>query len=813
MGLVRDLLFSLRALRRNPGFALTAMLSLAVGIGAVTAIFTLVNSLLLRPLPGVTAPARLVNVFRNEAGEKHHLGGFPLLDYRDYRDASRTLAGLAVYTDRALSLTRHGDSQLVAAQIVSGNYFDVLGARPMRGRFFLPEEDRTRGSHRVVVISQTLWQRRFGGDPALIGGQLILNGIPFTVIGVAGGGFGGTFFGFVYDLWLPTAMAPAVLQRSDLEDRRTVWLEAVGRLRPGVSPARAQAEMNTIAGRLAHEYPEDRRHEIALAPVTGYDRELQGGVVSFLAVLLAVSLFVLLIACVNVASMQLARATARGKEIAIRLAIGMARARLTRQLLTESVLLAVLGGAGGVLLAGWGLDLLRGFQPPFGIALVLDFSLDGRVLGFALLLSLLCGVAFGLVPARQAAHADLVPALKDTASGGSRRGARIRSAFVVAQVAVSLLLLVTAGLFLRALQHAGALDPGFDPGHVETVTLDPSVLGLDKPRSQQLFLRLGERVAGLPGVQAVTLADATPLGLGNLFGSSRTEIKVAGRQPPPGKDAFEVEDSVIGTRYFETLRIPLLAGRDFGEGDRAGAHLVAIVNATMARHFWPGEDPIGKRFARDNQAVEVVGLARDSKTSRVTEEPHDYLYLPFLQVPGTRMTLFARAAGDPTTLAPALRREVRQLAENLPSLSLGTMQESIAVSRLPQRIAATVASLLGLTGLLLAAIGIYGVVSYSVSLRHREIGIRMALGARQASVLRLVVRQGLQLALIGVAIGTGGALVLSRLLAGLLFGVSPSDPLTFASIAALLAATAMAASFVPARRAARIDPMRAFRAG
>jgi len=456
---------------------------------------------------------------------------------------------------------------------------------------------------------------------------------------------------------------------------------------------------------------------------------------------------------------------------------------------------------------------LRGFQPPFGIPLVFDFHLDGRVLAFALLLSLLCGAAFGLVPARQAAHADLVPALKDTAAGGGRRGARIRSAFVVAQVAVSLLLLVTAGLFLRALQHADALDPGFDPRHVETVALDPSVLGFDKPRSQQLFLRLGERVAGLPGVQAVTLADSIPLGLGNLFGSSRTQIKVAGRQPPPGKDAFEVEDSVIGTRYFETLRIPLLAGRDFGDRDRAGAPPAAIVNATMARHFWPGEDPVGKRFVRDGQVVEVVGLAADSKTSRVTEEPHDYLYLPFLQVPGTRMTLCIRAAGDPAALAPALRREVRQLAADLPILGLMTMQESIAVSRLPQRIAATVASLLGLTGLLLAAIGIYGVVSYSVTLRHHEIGIRMALGARQASVLRLVVRQGVQLALIGVAIGTGGALALSRLLAGLLFGVSPSDPLTFASIAALLAATAMAASFVPARRAARIDPMRAFRAG
>ncbi|HVT61706.1 MAG TPA: ABC transporter permease [Thermoanaerobaculia bacterium] len=813
MGVVRDLIYSLRALRRSPWFSITAVASLAIGIGASTAIFTLVNSLLLRPLPGVAEPERLVNVFRNEVGEKRQLGGFPLAAYRDYRDFNDVFFGLAVFTDRALSLTRNGESELVAAQVVSGNYFAVLGARPAKGRFFLPEEDRTRGTHRVAVVSHALWRRRFGGDPSLVGKELILNGIPFTVIGIAAEGFGGTFFGFVSDVFLPTAMADLVLQRTDLENRHTVWLEAIGRLRPGVSPARAQAGMNTIARRLALEHPEDRNFEIALTPMTGYDRDIQSGVVGLLAVLLAVAGFVLLIACVNVAGMLLARAAVRSKEIAIRLALGMARARLIRQLLTESVFLALLGAGGGFLLASWGLALLRQFEPPLGIRLVFDFTPDLRVLGFTLAISVVCGLAFGMVPARQAASRDLVPELKEGAGQGRSGAARLRSAFVVGQVAVSLLLLITAGLFLRALHHAASAYPGFDPNQVETVTLDPAVLGYDNARSRELFMRLSERVAALPGVLAVCLADATPLGLGNLFGTSRTPVKVDGRQPPAGQDAFKVEYSRIGTRYFEVLRIQLLRGRDFSAADRERGHPVAVVNETMARHFWPGEDPIGKRFLQNNQVVEIVGLAKDSKYSRVNEDPRDFLYLPFPQAPGSRMTLFARVGGSPTALAPAVRREVRQLAGNLPILSLMTMLESIAVSRLPQRIAATVASLLGLTGLLLAAVGIYGVVSYSVAQRKREIGMRMALGAHQGDVLRLVVRQGLVLALAGVGIGTVGALALSRLLAGLLFGLSPSDPVTFFGIAILLVATALGASFFPARRASRTDPMEALRAG
>lgn len=813
MDFLRNVGYGLRTLRRNPGFTVTAILSLAIGIGATTAIFTLVNALLLRPLPGVAEPERLVNMFRKEKGEVRHHGGFPLATYRDYRDGNDVLSGLAVYTDRALSMTRNGESQLVAAQIVSGNYFSLLGVKPAKGRFFLPDEDRTLGSHPVAVVSYSLWQRRFAGDPSLVGKDLILNGTPFTIIGIASKGFGGTFFGFVYDVWIPTAMADRVLKRTDLQSRSTTWLEAVGRLKPGVSQVRAQAALNTIAQRLAQQYPEDRNFEVFLLSLTGYDEDLRGGVVGFLAVLLAVALLVLLIACVNVASMLLARSIVRSKEIAIRLALGMARPQLVRQLLTESLLLALLGGVVGVLLANWGVDLMRKFEPPSGIPLVFDFTLDVRVLGFALVLSVLSGLLFGMMPARQILKPDLVPSLKDNPEFASWGRARIRSAFVVAQVAVSLLLLVTAGLFLRALQHATSADPGFDVTGVEVLSLDPSVLGYDDARSRAFFLQLRDRVARWPGVQAVSLADSTPLGLGNLFGSSRTPIKIAGRQPPPGTDAFKVEYSRIGPRYLEVLRIPLLKGRDFTDADREGAPRVAIINETMGRHFWPGEDPIGKRLTHQDRIVEIVGLAKDSKYSRVNEAPRDYMYLPFLQVAGTRMTLFARKAGDPSSLAPALRQEVRERAENLPILNLMTMSESIAISRLPQRIAATVVSGIGLVGLLLAALGIYGVVSYSVAQRKRELGIRMALGAHRGDVLRLVVRQGLVLTLVGVAIGALGAFAVSRLIASLLLGLSPSDPLVFFGVALLLVATAMVASLLPARRAAQTDPMVAFRLG
>src|SRR6202158_1006823 len=805
-----DVAYSLRALRKNPWFTLTALLSLTLGIGATTTIFTLVEAVLLRALPGVVEQQRLVNVRLREVGD---INAQPFIwpAFRDLRQVETATTGMATFSDHLFSLKRHEEPELVAGQIVSGNYFAVLGVQPLQGRFFTPDEDGVESTHPVAVISHALWQRRFGGDPHLVGSQIRLNGVPLTVVGISPRGFGGTFIGFVYDVWVPNGMARLLLQRQDLFGPHFHGFEVVGRLRPGTSRQQAQAAMSTILRRRAHAHPEERNLELVLAPVTGFDLELRGGVIAFLSILFAVSLFVLLIACINVANLVLARGEVRRKEIAIRLALGTSRRRLVGQLLAESMVLAVLGGPAGVLAATWGIALLRRLEPPAGVPLVFDFSLDAGVLGFALLLSVGSGLVVGLLPALQSSRTDLVASLKEGIT--SRGRSRWRSSFVVGQVAASALLLVTAGLFLRALQHAAALPPGFEPRGVEVTTLDPSVLGYDDARSRQLFLRLQDRLAALPGVEMVSLSDKTPLGFGSIFGGQRTRIRVEGRQPPPGVDDFKVEFNAIGPCFFDLLRIPLLRGRDFTPADRAGTPPVAIVNETMARHFWPGVDPVGRWFEHEGRQVVIVGLAKDSKYVRVTEAPRDHLYLAYAQRTSPRMTVLLRTAGAPAALAPAVRREIRREAPSLPILNLLTMNDSIAIARLPQRLAASVASVMGSIGLLLAGIGLYGVVAYSVSQRRREIGVRMALGAGRNPALWLMVRRGGSLALVGLVLGALAALGLGQLLAGLLFGLRPSDPVTYLGISLLLLATATLASLLPAYRASQADPMDTFRDG
>jgi predicted permease len=811
MSFLHDLAYSLRTLRKNPWFTFTAVVSLAIGIGASTTMFTLIDAFLLRALPGVHEPRRLVNVRLREAGDINFLSfSWPAL--RDLQQADTATTGLATFSDHPFSFTRHGEAQLVAGQIVSANYFDVLGVKPFQGRFFVPDEDGLANVRAVAVVSYTFWQRRLGGDPRALDSQIMLNGVPLTVVGIAPKGFGGTFVGFVYEFWVPNGMAPLLLQRHGLFERKNRWFEVVGRLRPGASVAQARASMNTIYQRLARIYPEERNLEVVPSTVTGFDLELRGGVIAFLSILMGVSLFVLVIACINVANLVLARGVSRSKEIAIRVALGMGRKRLVRQLLTESVALAVLGGAVGVLAAGWGVALLRSLEPPVGIPLVFDFTIDVRILGFALLVSLLSGAAFGLLPALQVSRHEPVSALKESATR-TAGGARLRGLFVVGQVAVSALLLITAGLFLRALQHAASLTPGFEPRGVEIVTLDPSVLGYDAAKSRDFFLRLQDRLAALPGVEKVAMANKTPLGFGSLFGGQRTTLRVEGREPPPGVDGFKVEFNAVGPGYLEVLHIPLLRGREFRPQDLADTPPVALVNETMARHFWPGQDAVGKRFWHEGHWVDIVGLARDSKYVRVTEAPRDHLFLAFTQRPSPQMTYFLRTPQSAASLAPAVRAEVRRSAPGLPILNLMTMNESIAISRLPQRVAAAVATSLGATGLLLATVGLYGVVAYSVSQRRRELSIRMALGADRGDIRRLIVQQGVLLAVAGVVTGTLGALALSHVLAGLLFGLSPSDPVTFGGISVLLLAVSAVASLLPASRAARTDPMAMFRQG
>jgi predicted permease len=836
--LIKDLKFGARTLGKNPGFTAVAALTLALGIGANTAIFSFVNAVLLRPLP-VAEPERLVYVFGGTRANPYNVSSYP--DYVDYRDRNQVFSDLIAYSPITLSLTSDDQADSISGLIVTGNYFDALGVRAARGRTFLPEEDTTPGGHSVAVISHRLWQDRFAGDPQVTSRRLLLNGQPFTIVGVAPAGFDGAEAGQTNDIYVPMAMQALVRppragysgeMNPDLLSRRGPrWLNMVGRLKPGVTAEQAQAAIATLAAQLAAAYPDTNGEQTAtVSPVSKGDPEQRGTLLSVAGLLLAVVGLVLLIACANVANLMLARATSRRKEISIRLALGASRGRLVRQLLTESVLLALTGGVGGLLLAVWLVNAMRTYSPPgnfFPVAF--DFSLDKTVLGFTLLLSVLTGLVFGIAPALQASKPDLVAALKDETAllmGARGRGARrfsLRNLLVVAQVALSLVLLISAGLFLRSLQQAQSIDPGFEPEHVLTMPLNINLLRYTKAQGQEFYRRTLERVAALPGVESATLTRTPP-----LSGASRqSSVMVAGQEAPDRASSSEStggggEDvannvtltSPVALDYFRTLDIPVLRGRDFNAQDREGAPGVAIVNETFAKRYFPGRDPIGQRVSLGGSQgpwLEVVGLARDSKYITLGEAPAPFLYQPLAQRHETGMVLLVRAGGDPSRLVPAVRREVQAIEPNLPLKNARTMSEMLSTSLFPARAGAVLLGAFGLLALVLASVGLYGVMSYSVTRRTREIGIRMALGARGGDVLRLVLRESMALVAVGMLLGLTAAFAATRLLAGFLYGVSPTDPAAFAGIVVLLALVALAASLVPARRAAKVDPLVAFR--
>ncbi|MGH9940567.1 MAG: ABC transporter permease [Blastocatellia bacterium] len=813
----QDLRYAVRMLGKNPGFALAAILTLALGIGVNTTIFSLVNALLLRSLP-VEEPNRLARVGSTARGD-----GFRTFSHQEYayfRDHNEVFSGLIAHHPINVSLRAGDEAELAWGEIVSGNYFSVLGVRPALGRAFLPEEDATPGARAVAVISHNLWKRSFGADQGVIGKAVRLNGHTFTVVGVAPAGFSGTFVGFAVDLWAPVMMSAQVapsgesLQRWD--DR---FLMLIGRLRPGATFAQAHSSMTVLAEQLAQAHPDTNKDRgVKLAAASGLHPALTGPVTIFLALLMGVVALVLLIACANVANLLLARATVRRKEIAIRLALGAGRFRLVRQLLTENVLLALLGGVAGGLLAFWTSDLLTAFRPPTDVPIVFNLSLDQRVFAFNFLLALLTGIVFGLAPALAASRPDVMTALKDETAGDARRS-RLRDALVVVQVAVSLVLLIGAGLLARSLRQAATMEVGFDPQNVFVMAFEPQLLGYDPPRARAFYQELTGRVSSLPGVRGVTLAHAVPLG----DRGGATDFLIEGQPPPPGQAAgqatLSADYNVVAPGYFETVRIPLTQGREFVARDREGAPGVVIINETFARRFWPGENPLGKRLRRANLRIwgdqgpllEVVGVARDIKYRSYGEPPRPYLYVPQTQDQRLDLMLHVRTAGDPRAALEATRSVVRQLDDNMPITGARLMTESMGFSLLPARLAGSVLGVAGLLALVLAATGIFGVISYAVSRRTREIGIRMALGARPRDVLKLVIRQGMVLTLIGVVIGLAGALGLMRLLSGLLYGVSAADPLTFVSIASLLTFVALLACWIPARRATKVDPMIALR--
>jgi len=814
--LLQDLRFGARMLLKNLGFTLIAVLTLALGIGANSAIFSVVNSVLLRQ-PPYPEPQRLVMVWsdRPQLQARTGMTEFPVsaADFTDWRDQNQGFEQIAAFHSQSLNLTGGGEPEVLGVVRASVNLFALLGVEVRHGRVFLPEEDQP-GASRVAVLSDGLWQRRFGADPKIIGQTISLNNEPYTVVGVAPPDFqfprkaelpAGFGFPREVDLYIPLALTPE--QRNN---RGRHYLAVIARLKPQTGFEQAQAEMVGIAGRLERQYPDLNRNKSVR--LVAFHQQVVGKARSGLLTLLGAVGFVLLIACANVANLLLARAAARQKEMAIRAALGAGRPRVIRQLLTESLLLATSAGALALLLAVWGVDLLRTILPD-NLPGADEVGVDHRVFGFTLVVSLGAGILFGLIPALQASRTDINETLKEggRSSGGGGHN-RFRGLLVVAEIALALALLVGAGLMLRSFVRLMSVDPGLDPQNV--LTMDIRLLRSKYPPPQQaaFFRQLLERLRALPGVQSVGAVYPLPLsgaeeGMG--FG-------IEGRPPLPPGERRNAGPRWVSPDYFKALKIQLLKGRVFTEGDGSDTPPVLVINEAMARQYWPNEDPIGSRVSfnsRDNQPIwrEIVGVVKDVRHTALDKEPRPQMYFPFTQFPSAFMTLVARTDGDPLGLVAAVRGEVQAIDRDQPISNIHTMEELVAGSVSQRRFNLLLLGVFAGVALLLAAVGIYGVMSHSVEQRRHEIGVRMALGAQTRDVQLLIIRRGMALALLGVALGLFASFALTRALKSLLFGVSATDPLTFGVIALLLTAVALLACYIPARRATKVDPLTALR--
>ena len=815
--LLQDLRYGLRLLVRNPALTIVAAVSLALGIGANTTVFTLTNAILLHPLP-VRDISRLVMVGTSEVrnGTPVFLMGTSRLNAEDLRAQNTVFSGVVVSGFVPVALSGRGEPEQVFGQIVSGNYFDVLGPPLAAGRGFAAEEDRQLAAHPVVVISHGLWQRRFGGSRDVVGTPISLNNLNFTVIGVTAEGFRGTFSVGGPDLWVPLAMYRDLLTGIPLEmynTRRGLGYQAFARLKDGVTLEQARANAEAIANGLAESFPNDNRGRVfelrPLAEATFPPAFKQQLVLSATLCLSIVGL-VLLIACGNVANLLLARASARRQEIAVRLSLGASRLRLVRQLLTESLLLALLGGIGGIVVAYWTRALLWAYRPPFMLPGTIDLTFDSRVLAFTTIVAGATGLLFGLAPALQSSRPDLVLELKErtTLATGSR-WYNVRHLLVIGQVALSLVALVSAGLFLRSLANAQRIDPGFDGSRLIVLGMNPGTQGFDEARGRELYRRALERLATVPGIEAATVSTAVPLFAG---GFPRTIFR-DDQDPKDPRNGRLTPVSQIGERYFETIGIPILRGRAFTANDRRAAPAVAIINEAMAKQVFGNEDPIGRhlRIFGQPQVPEIVGVAKTIKYNSLGEDETAYVYLPLEQNYSPLVTVQVRAARDPDALLGTVRRELQQLEPAMPLLNVNTYRTVLHTSLWAPRMGTSLLAVFGILALLLAAVGLYGVMAYNVSQRRREIGIRLALGADHHAVRQMVVRQGLLLALAGVAIGLGTAFALGRLVTRLLFGITGTDPLTFAIIPTVLLVVALVATSFPAWRASRVDPVEALR--
>ena len=806
--LLKDAAYALRSFRKSPGFTAAVVVSIALGIAANTTVFSIVNAVMLGSLP-VKEPARLLNFNEGESLS------YP--DYVDYRDQTKDVfeGVCANFPLVPASLGGVGEPERIWGQLASGNYFSVAAVDLAVGRGFVLEEDQVPGRNPVAVLSYGLWRRRFGADRGIAGKTIILNNHSYTVVGVAPGGFHGTFRAIDPEFWVPLAMANQImpdLTKDHLDQKRTArWLTVDARLKPGVSRERALAAVNVVNKRLDDTYHkgEKNRPSVRLSTAGEFKGNAGRFVLGLMVILTVVVGLVLLIACANVANLLLARASARQREIGIRLAIGANRARLIRQLLTESILLSMAGAAAGFLLTLAAIRPISRFELPLPLPIAFNFTPDARVLAFTAALSVLTGIVFGLVPAFRATRPDLVAILKDQGGAvGSFRRFGMRNLLVVGQVTLSLVLLVGSSLFLRSLQNASSIDLGMRPENVLLMGVDPKLHNYSPDKTRLFLAQLRERVAALPGVTSVSFLDSVPLSIGGTSYDFKADTGKSG--------AKEVEGEVynVGSRFFETMGIPLRRGRDFTLQE--GTDRVAIINETMAQRLFPAEDPLGRRIRADKNVYEVIGVAKNSKSRTLGEDPAGIVYMNLPQHPEEVFSFFGisilvKTAANPRSLTRAVRVQVAALDPNLAVFGIETMQEHVNKSLLIPKLSAVLLGVFGAVGLVLATVGLYGVLNYSVRRRTREIGIRMAMGASARGVLRMVALQGMLLAGAGLALGLAISLALWRFAGSFLYGITATDRVTFIGVPLLLLLVAGVATLLPAQRAARVDPMDALR--